>query len=206
MRRGFLPTFLAKPQFLPGRLLDSLITSGSNLDPVPDSCCVLRLSRPPKDYLEKGNILAIQMEDEFVLSTDDKNSTPPHLSVWIESLTTAEQAYNFLQERSPNSERKLVLRLQVNEIRKIVVPFAREDRDLTFLDVLWIHLFMGENIRDLRPGAEGHAGITGLDERSAPEGLTKQQAKNLRKSLRAQLAELASKDHWLLVLTSSDPT
>lgn len=200
MRRGFLPTFLAKPQFLPGRLLDSLITSGFNLDPVPDSCCVIRLSRPPKDYLEKGNILAIQMEVAFVLSTDDKNSTPPHLSVWIESFTKPEQAYNFLQERSPNSERKLVLRLQVNEIRKIVVRFERGDRDLTLLDVLWIHLF-----RDLRPGADGHAGITGLDEKSAPEGLTKQEAKNLRKSLRGQLAELASKDNWLLILTSSDP-
>lgn len=53
-------------------------------------------------------------------------------------------------------------------------------------------------IGDSRPGAEGHSGITGLDEKSAPEGLTKAQAKLLRKDIRSKLAELASKDYRLL--------
>ncbi|MBD1929793.1 hypothetical protein H6F74_26685 [Trichocoleus sp. FACHB-90] len=162
---------------------------------------MLRLARPPKDYLGKGTISAIQMTDEFLLSTGDKNSTPPHLSVWVESCTTPAQAYRFLQENSPNSERKLVLRLRVDEIRMLAVMVNNVEYK-TLLDVLWVHLFEDSirNIKDQRPGAEGHAGITGLDEKSAPKGLTNGEAKNLRKSLRSQLAELASKDHHLLSL------
>ena len=36
---------------------------GSNLTPLPDAYGVLRLARPPKDFAEKGNILAIQLEE-----------------------------------------------------------------------------------------------------------------------------------------------
>lgn len=166
---------------------------GSNLTPLPDTYGVLRLARPPKDFAEKGNILAIQLEEEFTLSSDDKTSVPPHLSVWVDSLTTPEQAYRFL---SANSPRKLVLCLKVNEIRKIqgnsggcVYP--------GLLNVLWVYLFQeinGKRVRDCRPGADGHSGITGLDEGSIPKELTNRQQKNLRKDLRVQLAELASKD------------
>lgn len=155
----------------------------------------------PKDYREKGKILPIQLDTEvktFEMSTSDKKSTPPHLSVWDESLTTAAQAYTFLQENSPC---KLVIRLNVDEVRKIEVLAEDKNKYSGLLDVIWVHLFQesnGKKIRDLRPGAKGHSGITGLDEQSTPEGLTNRQAKNFRKSLRFQLAELASKDHSLL--------
>ncbi|HEY9852966.1 MAG TPA: hypothetical protein V6D28_26075 [Leptolyngbyaceae cyanobacterium] len=169
--------------------------AGANLTPVPDVCCVLRLARLPKDFAEKGNISAIQLEDEFNLSTLDKESVPPHLSVWVDSLTTPEQAYKFLPVNSP---RRLALRLKVNEIRKIqgnsgqcVYP--------NLLNVIWVYILQpqqvnGKSVRDRRPGAEGHSGITGLDEESVPNELTKSQKKLLRKDLRAQLAEIASKD------------
>ncbi|MCC5644339.1 hypothetical protein LC607_15595 [Nostoc sp. CHAB 5824] len=155
----------------------------------------------PKDYREKGKILAIQLDKEvkaFDLSTSDKKSAPPHLSVWEESLTTAKQAYSFLQE---NSLCKLVIRLNVDEVRKIEVVAEDKNKYSGLLDVIWVHLFQesnGKKIKDRRPGAKGHSGITGLDEKSTPEGLTNKQAKNFRKSLRFQLAELASKDHSLL--------
>ena len=172
---------------------------GSNLTPVPKDCWVLRLAQLPKEFAEKGDISAIQLDlsNEFTLSSDDKDSVPPHLSVWVEALTKPEQAYRFLADNSP---RKLVLRLKVNEICEIQGN-SGEGVYSNLLDVIWVYLFEEINdelIRDSRPGAEGHSGITGLNEESAPDGLTKNQKKLLRKDLRAQLAELASKDKFIL--------
>jgi len=168
-------------------------TSGANLTPVPDICCVLRLARLPKDFATNGKISAVQLSDEFILSSIDKESVPPHLSVWVESLTTPEQAYKFLPENSP---RKLVLRLKVDEIRQIQGN-SGETRYPNLLNVIWVYRFQtinGKQTRDLSLGANGHSGIIGLDEESVPQELTKRQQKNLRKDLRFQLAELASKD------------
>ncbi|MDB9510189.1 hypothetical protein PN499_03060 [Kamptonema animale CS-326] len=172
---------------------------GSNLTPVPKDCCVLRLAQLPKDFAEKANISAIQLDlsNEFTLSSDDKDSVPPHLSVWVEALTKPEQAYRFLADNSP---RKLVLRLKVNQICEIKGN-SGEGVYSNLLDVIWVYLFDESNerrVRDSRLGADGHSGITGLDEKSVPQGLTNRQQKNLRKDLRAQLAELASKDKFLL--------
>lgn len=153
------------------------------------------------DYPKSGNILPIQLGDEFILSTEDKRSIPPHLSVWVESLTTPEQAYSFLQENTPNSPRRLILRLKVDAIRRIVASLGENNTYANLLNVVWVYRlidFNGRLIKDRRPGAKGHSGITGMDENSAPEGLSPKQSKLLRKILRSQLAELASKDHRLL--------
>jgi len=66
---------------------------GDNLTPIPNDSSVLRLVRLPKDFTENFKILAIQLDEEFTLSSNDKNSVPPHLSVWVSFLTTPEQAY-----------------------------------------------------------------------------------------------------------------
>jgi hypothetical protein len=166
-------------------------TSGANLTPLPDICCVLRLARLPKDFATNGKISAVQLDEsnEFGLSSTDKESVPPHLSVWVESLTTPEQAYKFLPENSP---RKLVLRLKVDEIRQIQGNYG-ENRYPNLLNVIWVYRFQeisGKQIRDSSPGADGHSGIIGLDEESVPQELEKRQQKNLRKDLRFQLAEL----------------
>lgn len=194
MNRVFRLISWTKLRFLLSKLFKRNL-AGANLTPVADVCCVLRLARPPKDFTEKGHILAIQLEDEFTLSTNDKNSVPPHLSVWVDSLTTPEQAYGFLL---PNSPRRLVLRLKVNEICQIKAN-SGECLYPNLLNVIWVYLFQeidGKRIKDYSPGAEGHSGITGLDEESAPNELTNRQKKNIRKDLRAQLAELASKDFF----------
>lgn len=178
---------------MPSILSKEPLSQQENLSSVPNECRVLRLARFPKDFFEKRSVLAIQLDEEFTLSSDDKKSVPPHLSTWVDSLTTPEQAYSFLEENSP---RKLVLRLVVEEIRR-TEGNSDEDSYPNLLDVIWVHLIQeinGEFVRDSRPGADGHSGITGLNEESAPDELTKRQKKNLRKDLRSKLAEIASRD------------
>lgn len=163
-----------------------------NLHPVSSQCCVIRLGRVPKDFSQRKQISAIQLGEVkvFELSSLDKKSVPPHLSVWVDALTTPKQAYSFLPENSPC---RLVLRLNVEKVRKLVGG-SDEKLHSSLLDVVWVHLIQnvdGEQIRDRRPGAEGHAGIIGLDDKSVSNKL-------LRKDLRSKLAELASKDCHLL--------
>ena len=147
--------------------------SGNHLDPVDSSLYVFRLTRPSKDFEEKKNILSISL-DTFVLTTDDKKGTPPHLSVWVEGYTTPLEAYAFLK---PESLNKIICWLNVGDIRSIGDNIDGKIYQ-NLLDVLWI------NIADSRPGAKGHAGIIGLD----------QSNKLLRKDLRAKLAKLANKN------------
>ena len=196
MGRTSLQLFLKKLNFLLSNLSEELLNQQKNHSAVPDECRVLRLARPPKDFLEKQNVLAIQLEKEFELSSEDKRTNPPHLSVWVDSLTTPEQAYSFLEE---NSLRKLVLRLEVEKIRT-TEGNSEEASYSGLLDVIWVYLFQDIDcqFRDSRPGADGHCGITGLDEKSAPDGLTKHQKKLLRKDLRSKLAEIASKNCFLI--------
>jgi hypothetical protein len=178
-------------------LSEELLNQQKNHSSVPDECRVLRLARPPKDFDKKQNVLAIQLEEEFVLSSKDKIENPPHLSVWVDSLTTPEQAYSFLEENSP---RKLVLRLEVQEIRTTEAN-SEEASYSGLLNVIWVYLFQNldcHQVRDSCPGAYGHSGIIGLDEKSAPDGLTKKQKQLLRKDLRSKLAEIASKNCFLI--------
>lgn len=169
-----------------------------NLTPVPDTCRVLRLARLPLNFAVNRRISAVDLQEEFTLSTKDKESDPPYLSVWVDSLTTPEQAYTFLGESSP---RKLALRLKVNEIRIIKANFE-ENFYPDLLDVIWVHIVCTINnriVRDPRTGADGHSGIIGIDEKSVPSGLTKPQWKVIRKDLRVQLAELASQDYFQIL-------
>lgn len=165
---------------------------GDHREAVPSGCYVLRLARPPKDYHEKRVLLPVSLADDFILSSSDKLTTPPHLSVWVEGLTTHEQAYNFLLVNNPESGRKLVSRLNVDDIRSIVGTTQSGQKYPNLLNVLWFHI-----AQDF-PGASGHAGIVGLDETEMPLELSPREAKNLRKDLRFKLAQLASKDSWLI--------
>jgi len=171
---------------------------GPNLEPIQDSyLMVFKLACPPSDFEENGEVLAVHLESAFILSTKDKESVPPHLSVWIESLTTYQQAYSFLSE---NSNLTLVLRLNVDKIRKINISFGEIDYS-NLLNVIWVYIFQDINsqqVPDSRPGAIGHAGIIGLDDKSAPTHLSKKQKQAFRKRLRVELAKLASHDCFLI--------
>jgi hypothetical protein len=194
-----LPLFLNNLLVLLGDQLADL-TIRRNFSPVPDRCTVLRLARPSKDYQTTGRISAVQLAEEFQLSSEDKNSVPPHLSVWDASLTTPTQAYAFLQDNNPRSPRKLVLSLNVGSIRAIEACVSIEKTYPRLLNVIRVYLFQSLecSIKDRRPGASGHAGICGLDQTSLSQGLTNAELKRLRKDLRAKLADLASQNHYLL--------
>lgn len=159
---------------------------------------MIRLARLSKDFKETGKISAIQLHEEFNLSSQDKLSIPPHLSVWVDFLTTPNQAYKFLPNDSP---RKLVLKLNVEEICKIVGRSSTSKPYPNLLKVVWIHIFQtvnGQQVRDHCPGSAGHSGITGLDKKQIPSGLAKSDFNLIRKDLRVQLAELASKDCFVI--------
>ena len=152
------------------------------------------------DYDETKRVSAVQLDGAFNLSSTDRKSIPPHLSVWAEDLTTPEQAYAFLASNRPDSPNKLVIRLHVAKVRGLRSNVVEDKCYHNLLDIIWIHLFEDEDttIRDKSPGADGHSGITGLDKKAGPSDLSKKQRRILRKELRAQLADLASDNNFLL--------
>mgnify|MGYP001610239370 FL=1 len=139
---------------------------GEDGAPLPDGEWVLRLSARPKDFDVNGKAPPIA----FKLSTTETQEKMPRLSVFAESLTTPEQAW-IIAGAKKNHE--LVLRLSVDAIRALW-PGA-DVASAETLDVVWDH------IPDPRPGAEGHAGITGLDVAD----------RTIRKIYRWKLAEIA---------------
>ena len=128
---------------------------------LPDEAVVLRMcyaSRYAKDLsIESGSgALAIAFSAVFVLSTEDKTQTPPHLSVYESSLTTPEQARELT-----GGDKNLVLLLPVDSVRDLKNPNFPEH----VLNVSWFQAFVlseDKYVPDTRIGSEGHCGITGL--------------------------------------------
>jgi len=139
---------------------------GEDGAPLPDGEWALRLSARPKDFHENGKA----SPKAFELSNTEKQDKPRKLSVFAESLTTPKQAW-IIAGAKKNHE--LVLRLSVDAIRALR-PGADVPNAET-LDVVWHHR------ADPRPGAEGHAGITGLDGTD----------RKIRKIYRWKLADIA---------------
>jgi hypothetical protein len=139
---------------------------GEDGAPLPDREWALRLSARPKDFHVNGRA----SPKAFELSTTEKQDKPRKLSVFAESLTTPKQAWIIAGAREHH---ELVLRLSVDAIRALR-PGADVPNAET-LDVVWHH------IANTRPGAEGHAGITGLDGTD----------RKIRKIYRWKLADIA---------------
>lgn len=148
-------------------------------EPLPPGEWVLRLAVRPMDFEETGRASAVMFE----LSSADRESPHPRLSVWAERLTTPEQAWR-LMDAKPTCQ--LVLRLNTDDIRRLRPE--PDSPEVPHLDVVWEPLFAagqhGSRIPEPRAGAEGHAGITGLARGGAVNRLH-------AKSLRRQLALLA---------------
>jgi hypothetical protein len=112
----------------------------------------------------------------FELSTEEMKDVNPRLSVWAERLTQPRQAWE-LMDRKP--QYRLVYYLAVDGIRSLVPELGIPE--LPLLDVLWhpklLATASGEMVRDTRPGADGHAGITGLNR---PEQIPRSHYKLLR--------------------------
>jgi hypothetical protein len=123
--------------------------------------------------------------EAFALSSQDEQEDPPILSVWAERLTTPAQAFR-LMGSSPRYT--LLLRLNVDQIRSIV-PEPSDLPKVPPLDVIWIR----HEEAGIVPGAEGHAGITGL-KRTPP--VDRRHTKSFRLQLLrcAEIRTLSPKD------------
>lgn len=159
--------------------LPNTIIPGVDGSSLPHAINVIRLANEPK----MGNLspeavrrveASLALPAFFELSSEDRKEAVPRLSVWVEGLTTLQQAWVLV---GANPTRRWVLFLSVDTIRTIpAVPP---------LDVQWEHAMCiadnGPRTPESRPGWEGHAGIANLDSGD----------KNQRALLRSALSEIA---------------
>ncbi len=120
--------------------------------------------------------------EAFALSTEDRKQTPPRLSVFGASRTTALQAWGIMGRKPKYT---VVARVQAGRIRSIV-PGSNCSSSL---DVRW------DRIESELPGADGHAGLTGLD---VPSQSTQ------RKTYRLLLADAANERRKEFIGDKSD--
>lgn len=154
--------------------MNERLQPGNRGEPLPAGETVLRFL--------KASLHGRVTDAAFELTTLDKTSPLQSLSVWAARLTSPEQAREFLGDQKDAS--LFYCLLGVEEIRSLRLS---PESPVTPLDVVWDPLFLSNSEeRDSRPGAEGHAGITGL---VRPPGMEKL----LYKRLRVQLADLANK-------------
>jgi len=146
---------------------------GETGQPLPDGEAVLRLFKPSKD----GQVLEVH----FAITGQDDVAPLYSLSVWAESLTSPLQARDFMGVNK--FAYQLYSRLSVTRIRTLTTPDLVEP----VLNVVWDTLYEDEETgqRNTEPGAEGHAGLTGL---RRPPGMEKQ----IYKTLRVRLADMAN--------------
>ena len=145
--------------------------------PIPAGLLVFRISKNAvRSPVATDRRQALEML--FELSTEDKKSPGQRLSIWIERLTLPDQAWAFT---GSSPEKTVVVCLNVDEIRAITPsgPFHP-------LDVEWERALHEDGTPNTLPGAEGHVGITGLN-----QGGKGKIDSSKRKALRSQLADLA---------------
>ena len=111
---------------------------------------------------------------DFELSSSDKLSPIKSISVWANSLTTPQQAREFLGGTSSTCLKYCLI--SVGRIRSIILSNC----DIR-IDVVW------DNLTGVLPGIEGHCGITGLHR---PEMLPREPYKRLR----VRLADIANEN------------
>ena len=145
-----------------------MIVAGVEGEALPQGAEVFRLFRSTND----GKC----PPEAFHLSSEDKAQPVPRLSVWEVTNTSLQQA-----DSLSDGKFDLAGWLPVDPVREL-----RPEPDhpaVQNLDVEW------ERARQTGPGAQGHAGITGLRQERASDGTS---LKNHRKSLYARLARLAN--------------
>src|SRR2546423_1031753 len=101
---------------------------GNDGQPVPQRTNVFRIGKDI--FLSRAAKQGVkQLPIRFDLSSDDKKAEVPRLSIWVEELTTADQAWDFMGSRPVNT---VVACLTADGIRGIAPPpgFAA-------LDVVW---------------------------------------------------------------------
>jgi hypothetical protein len=125
-------------------------------EPLPGTTNVLRLPRPPPEFQPDS---WRPTDKQFEPSNADKeyantSGKPVRVSVWDEELTTVEQASAF------RAGETLCLRLRV----QVVLDTASEHGG----DAVRVVYDPLPAVESEKPGAEGHAGIEGLERGSKP--------------------------------------
>ncbi len=140
---------------------------GKDGERLPDGVTVFRLGRSSSGQLTP---------EAFHLSSVDKTSATPRLSVYCEGLTKVAEA-----DGLTGRKHDVAGFLPVGKIREL-----RPEPDhpgVQHLDIEW------ETAREQGLGAEGHCGITRLNQERARDGT---QLRVFRKSLYGRLARLAN--------------
>jgi len=147
-----------------------VVLRGEEGAPLSDDLVVFRLASATSD----GRMIP----EHFVLSSEDKKSIPPRLSVWVDGMTTLEQADALTQHRNA-----LAGFLPVKAIHAL-----RPHPDDALVRSLCVEWELPTELE--MPGADGHAGIAGLEQDG--RDTRGQGLKPYRKSLRGALARLAN--------------
>jgi hypothetical protein len=127
------------------------------------------------EALEKKKPLEVM----FKPSSRDEKSRGQRLSIWVEELTIADQGWAMMGSEPSNT---VVACLNVDQIRAVESPAPFQP-----LDVVWEQALTEDGQPNTHPGAEGHAGITGLI-----QGGNGKMDKDRRKLLRSRLADKAN--------------
>ena len=157
------------------------VCPGKDGEPVPAGTQVFRIGKSIQPSAEAKRTGRVSPE-MFELSSDDKNSKGQRLSIWVEELTIADQAWDFMGGKP---ECDLVACLCVDGIQSIPTQEDFEQPRVEWEMALAIDA-EGGVIPNGRPGAQGHCGITGLN-----QGGNGRVHKNRRKAMRSDLADAA---------------
>ena len=157
--------------------MQKTLPPGLRGEPLPDGEDVLRLLRTSKDG--RASELA------FTLSPADEASALVSLSVFAHRLTTPHVTLSLMEPEKRGAYGRCAL-LSVEAIRALRP--SPDSPNVPTLDVVWDSLGVSPGEPNTRPGAAGHAGITGL---LRPAGLAN--ARLFYKSLRSQLADMANR-------------
>ncbi len=141
----------------------------ANGSPVADEVVLLRLPRPPADYIQDR---FRPSERDFIASSEDKehaasHGVPVRVSVWDSTRTTAQQAATF------RGGSVLVIRVRARAVRD-----AGQSEGMP-AQVVYDTLSEPESAM---PGADGHAGIEGLSAAGASKK-TKESLRRLRHAI-----------------------
>lgn len=154
-----------------------MLQPGKDGEPLPPNTLVFRIGKNVHvnaSLMERQQVLP----GLFELTDEDKNSPGMRLSVWAEELTVADQAWDFMGSKPKNT---IVACLNTDDVRAIEPP-----EPMSALDVQWEKAELPNGSPNGRPGAEGHCGISNLNQGG---GGRQDKAKRLR--FRLKLADAA---------------
>ena len=146
-------------------------------EPLPAGTLIFRIGKDchlSKQALRCGDPLP----PLFELSTDDRKADPPRLSVWVEAMTIADQAWQYMGGKPLNT---VVACISVDEVRAIPIHMPFDAINVEWEQARWPNGDINDDA-----GAEGHCGISGLN-----QGGGGKMDSNRRRELRSQLADTA---------------